>query len=311
MTPITLATRSASQCAPKFGSVLHVKRTDINFTNRLPDLVDIHIVVTNIGVECSDPTYAALSAAPLGAFVPWHPLAMIPVSGLAPSESFVVRAQARQRRRQPLGTPDRVTPRQLLVALDGDGDDRPTRRWGAGVVKILAPFLRQPAGSMVGSATEELATRELPADPFDLLLRRNPHWAGNLNIFIGGRAVERHMAQSLRVYPGRSNMAFFIVGTGPDAYAFDLKGAAAEWDAALFDLTQSRSLLPGGRGSVVPLDRWVELSGHAMMILALHPPTICSRETVEVHVKQRSTSEIAVVEFSLDSKAAGPGCYVV
>ena len=32
---------------------------------------------------------------------------------------------------------------------------------------------------------------------------------------------------------------------------------------------------------------------------------------VEVHVCQRSTQQTAVVEFTFDSRAAGPGCYVV
>jgi hypothetical protein len=31
----------------------------------------------------------------------------------------------------------------------------------------------------------------------------------------------------------------------------------------------------------------------------------------EVHVEQRSTGKEAIVEFSLDARAAGPGCFVV
>src|SRR5207247_993575 len=73
----------------------------------------------------------------------------------------------------------------------------------------------------------------LPADLLDLVGRNNPHWAGNLNIFLGGRPVERHLAQALRVYPGRTNLAMFVVGSGNDAYAFQLKGTGADWDTAL------------------------------------------------------------------------------
>jgi hypothetical protein len=47
------------------------------------------------------------------------------------------------------------------------------------------------------------------------------------------------------------------------------------------------------------------------MMLALCPPKDCGSGTVEVHVEQRSTGQSAVVEFSLDPNAAGPGCFVV
>jgi hypothetical protein len=48
-----------------------------------------------------------------------------------------------------------------------------------------------------------------------------------------------------------------------------------------------------------------------LMMLMICPPSGCSRGTVEVEVEQRSTGQSAIVEFSLDPKAAGPGCYVV
>jgi len=47
------------------------------------------------------------------------------------------------------------------------------------------------------------------------------------------------------------------------------------------------------------------------LVLALVPPAACRRGSVAVHVEQRSTGRVAVVEFSLDAAAAGPGCYVV
>ncbi len=310
MSSTILESITTSQYAPGLDSFLHVERTDISFANRRPDLVDIRIRVTNTGIEPSEPTQAILSAAPLGAFVPWRPLAVVPVPGLEPGESFVVRAEARQPRQRPLGTPDRVPPRDLLVALGADDNDSPPRRRRSRVAEILAPFSRHRERSVPDDATG-LDAGELPADPFELLARGNPHWAGNLNIFIGGQAVERHLAQALRVYPGRPNMAIFVVGSRRDAYAFHLAGAAAEWNAMLLDLTRARSFLPTCRGPVVPLDQWVEMSGHQMMILALNPPVDCTRQSVEVHVKQRSTQETAIVEFSLDPAAAGPGCYVV
>jgi len=48
-----------------------------------------------------------------------------------------------------------------------------------------------------------------------------------------------------------------------------------------------------------------------VIMLALCPPRDCGAGSVAVHVQQRSTGRWAVVEFSLDPKAAGPGCFVV
>jgi hypothetical protein len=140
----------------------------------------------------------------------------------------------------------------------------------------------------------------------------NPHWAGNLNVFIGPQAVERHLAQALRVYPGRTNLAIFVVGTDRDAYSFHLAGGGATWGARLFDMTPQASLhLDLCKVSPLAEDRWIEMDGRRMLMLALVPPLDCERGTAEVHVEQRSSGRTAVVEFSLDPTAAGPGCYVV
>src|SRR5262249_36370740 len=117
MTLAPVVTNWSSTCTPNQCGDLRVERTDISFENRRSDLVDVRIVVTNVGDEYAESTQAVVSAAPLGAFVPWRPLATVRVPGLAPNESYVIRTQARQRRCQPLGAPDRVPPRQLLVAL--------------------------------------------------------------------------------------------------------------------------------------------------------------------------------------------------
>jgi hypothetical protein len=47
------------------------------------------------------------------------------------------------------------------------------------------------------------------------------------------------------------------------------------------------------------------------MMLALRPPEDCEAGGVEVHVEQRSTGQVAIVEFSFDPTALGPGCFVV
>jgi hypothetical protein len=309
MTSICL---SAELAAPRLqqhdNNVIHVDPKDIAFGNLRPDRVQIEILVTNRGEECSKPTSALISAAPLGAFVAWQPLARVAVPGLPPGESTVLRAEGVRTPRQPLGTPDRVPPRRLLAALGADdGEPRSTDRRSA-AIDALRTLLRvspqQTLQTPIGS--------ELPPDPLELLSRGNPHWAGNLNIFIGGRAVERHRAQALRVYPGRANMAMFVVGTGRDAYSFGLRGDAAHWHARLFDVSRARScIFKTEASSVIDSDEWIELDRTGLMLLEVHPPENCSRGTLEVHVKQRSSGETAMVEFSLDPSAAGPGCYVV
>jgi hypothetical protein len=56
---------------------------------------------------------------------------------------------------------------------------------------------------------------------------------------------------------------------------------------------------------------WIEVHGQSLMMLAIRPPEGCRQGKLDVHVEQQSTGAEAVVEFSLDPKAAGPGCYVV
>lgn len=58
---------------------------------------------------------------------------------------------------------------------------------------------------------------------------------------------------------------------------------------------------------------WVEVQTTALVELSVVPPEGCQQGELHVHVTQRSTGKEkeAVVEFSLDPRAAGPGCYVI
>lgn len=263
-------------------ALLRVRREDITFTT-LPDgHVAVSIRIANLSPGRSRPQVAILQAAPLGAFVPWRPLTTVRVPALEPGETFVVEAEAQRPRPAVLADASRVPPQGLLTALASDDRER--------------------------AQTEK---PRLPVDLMDLLGRGAAHWAGNLNIFVGGRAVERHLAQALRVYPGRVNLAMFVVGSGRDAYTFDLCGSAVEWQAAVYALTNSVSLTDLQGATAVPQGQWVEVSRQSLMMLALQPPRRCSAGTVEVHVEQRSTGQQAIVEFSLDPNAAGPGCYTL
>jgi hypothetical protein len=57
--------------------------------------------------------------------------------------------------------------------------------------------------------------------------------------------------------------------------------------------------------------RWYEASLLSFVILQLTPPATCQSGTLEVHVEQQSTGQIAVVEFTLDASALASGCYTV
>jgi hypothetical protein len=267
---------------------LLVERTDIHFADFGPGRVSIEITLRNEGDEPSAPTPAVLMAAPLGAFVPWRPLAIVRAPALVPGQSVVLRTEARRPAVAPLGPPDRIPPQRLLTAL-GAEDDRP---------RAATP----PAAPM----------GVLPPDLMDLMGRPGFHWAGNLNVFVGGRAVERHLAQALRVYPGRLNLAMFVVGSGRDSYRFHVVGEGQDWKAQLYDMTDGKTLtLDVRRQQPVAEGQWIDTPTRRMMMLALQPPADCGAGAVAVHVTQRSSGKEAVVEFSLDPAAAGPGCFVV
>ena len=84
-------------------------------------------------------------------------------------------------------------------------------------------------------------------------------------------------------------MAMFMVG-GPerrDAYTFELVGLAADWKAALYEMTNNRCLLV--KPSNVPIEetQWVESNGGLIVMLAIHPTVDCPAGNLEVHVTRR------------------------
>ncbi len=272
-----------------------IARHDIDFFNVGPDRVAIEIRVMNVSEHPSCPAMAVVMAAAFGAFVPWRPLATLPVPALPPGKILYLRCGAIPVRPEFLGSPDRLPPRKLLTALDL-ADDSP-----------------EPASQRKESAEWKPGSAALPADLMELLLQETPHWIGNLNVLVGNKEVERHLARALRVYPGRVNMAWFIVGSaGRDSYSFRLHGLAQDWDTKLFDMTTRESLvLNVAETPAIPSQQWIQTDGSRTMLLALRPPRDCPAGTVEVHVTQKSTGRTAIVEFSLDPKAAGRGCYAV
>src|SRR5262249_52701576 len=98
------------------------------------NLVAIEIKVTNASDLPSAPNTLELLAAPFGAFVPWQSLARIALPVLAPRMVQFVRWRAVAPQAKPLGSPDRMGPRDLLVAL-GPGRDPPKKPSNRGAEK--------------------------------------------------------------------------------------------------------------------------------------------------------------------------------
>lgn len=280
---------------------LVVEPSDISFHDLTRDTVMIHVRVRNDGERRSSPTVMRLESAPFGAFVSWSPLATLPVPPLEPGESKVLSTEAVRPHPAALGDFDRVPPRRVLTALNAAPAEAPRQRAG-GFAALLPWFQRKGAK---GPA--------LPADLWELFGREQPHWAGNINVFVGQRAVERHVARALRIFAGRTNLAMFVVGSSGkrDAYAFNLVGVAPDWKAGLYNATNAKTLVVDSNDTPVREKQWVDADAGLMLVmLAVRPPLVCEDGNVQVHVTRRSCQKTAVVEFNLNPAAQGPGCYV-
>jgi len=291
---------------------LRVDPKDISFHDLPADKVLIQVTVHNAGLQTSQPTPMRLESAPLGAFVPWRPLARLLVPAIEPGESRVLSTEATRPRPAPLGDFDRVPPKQMLTAVNSAEQPEPQPRPGD-PFRVLHKLLWRQRTGATPVAKDSARKPSLAPDLWDLLGRGQPHWAGNINVFIGAQPVERHIAKALRIYPGRTNLAMFIVGDvrTPDAYSFELVGLPPDWNATLFDVTNRTQLLSRSEGVAIEETRWIESSGGLMVMLATQPPADCQAGNLQVQVTRRSSEKTAVVEFDLDPSAQGTGCYVV
>jgi hypothetical protein len=247
-----------------------------------------------------------LESAPFGAFVPWRPLAALPVPALEPGESRELSLEAARPHPVPLGSFDGVPPMSVLTALNASPDERSPQP-GAGLGALLN-LIRKRGTSRPSSKGPSLAP-----DLWELFGREQPHWAGNINVFVGARAVERHAANSLRIFSGRTNMAIFDVGTPGkrDTYAFDVVGLAPDWKATMHDMTSATTLVVGRSDTPFKERQWVESpAGMMLVVLAVRPPMVCENGNLQVHVTRQSCQKTAIVEFNLDPAAQGPGCFV-
>ena len=280
---------------------LCVERRGISFHNVSPDRVRIEIQVENRGRERSEATELRLESAPFGAFVGWQPLTTVRVPAIPPGTSTRVQTIVRQPRPDPIGSFSGIVPRGRLTAA-GAGEGRR--------MKLHARDPRTTLTSMLlGAILGRRRAAELPPDFFDLLDDPRPHWAGNLNVWIQRRPVERHMAPRLRVHPGRPNVALFCLGDGPDQYALRMECPDSDWRYALYDMGEGRVVDWTEDGLTEP--RWHAVPSMRPMLFAVRPPESCERGAAIVHVTQRSSGKTAAIEFDLDPAAEGPGCYTV
>lgn len=309
MSNIVLEKEPELEIRSGYEAELVVEPADISFQDVAGGLVRIRVNIRNEGGHCSSPTVLRLESAPLGAFVPWRPLAVLPVPAIEPGESRAVSYEAVRPRPASLGGFDRIPPARLLTAVNAPDE---SRQPGARLAATLDLLRRQTTARLANRSVVNQGP-SLSPDFWDLLGRGQPHWAGNLNVFVGARAVERHQARALRVYSGRPNLAMFAVGEAgrSDAYAFDLVGLTPDWKAALHDVTHARTLLVGASDTPIRETQWVEADGGLMIMLAVRPPAGCEEGNLEVRVTRRSCQKTAVVEFDLDPESQGAGCYVV
>ena len=288
---------------------LRVEPADISFEDVPEGKVRIRVTVHNDGERRSLPTVMRLQSAPLGAFVPWQPLTVLRVPPIEAGDSREVSVDVERPHPATLGSFDRVPPSKLLTAV-GSADESSPPNQGNDLLRNWKNLLSRQGADRVRRMGP---VAFLAPDLMDLVGRGQTHWAGNINVFVNATPVERHRAMALRVYPGRANLAMFVVGGygrgRNDAYSFEIAGVASDWQATLFDVTSAKTLVVGYSDKPIPDRQWVESSGRLMVMLLVQPPADCGEGNIEVRVTRRSCQKTAVVEFNLDPTALGTGCY--
>jgi len=146
---------------------------------------------------------------------------------------------------------------------------------------------------------------------------RSVHWIGNINVLIGDKDVERHMAQALRIYPGVANRCVFFLGDkAGESYSFELKGPGAEWVTKLSMLERPwgfRYFAGGYEGpwkQIQPGD-WLGVEPRGQIGIEISPPGDATEGGLSIEVCRKSDKRGAVVEFDFSESAAGTGCYTV
>lgn len=157
-------------------------------------------------------------------------------------------------------------------------------------------------------------------DPSRAAGRKNRHWAGNINVYLGGKAVERHQARGLRIYPGIENWALFNIGSRKgQEYLFTFAGCGPGWETRLFQLPNARgegdavreaAEVAGKAGEgVVSGDSVVTPMGSAWMAAIVSPPSDATGGKLDIDILEVSSGRGATVEFQMMVGAGGHGFY--
>jgi len=292
---------------------LVVPREGIRFRDVAPGLVRIWIDVVNRGLRRSKPSQMRIESAPLGAFVEWRPLREdLIVAPIAPGGTGRVVLTVPR----PLGGAEKSAVRSMMVA-SGFGPEGESRPWSRAPGARFDPDSRER--SLISDTIEYLMMQRLRRRFMEILGSQKisllppsildidgpqPHWAGNLNVWIGETPVERHLAPRLRIYPERANVAEFLVGSAQDDYIFRIEGLSPGWGCRLVSSGEHVTWAADVTGE----PRWLSLPPRSCLHLVLTPPPYCTAGQVVVHVTQRSTGREVAVEFDFDPSAPGPGC---
>jgi len=150
--------------------------------------------------------------------------------------------------------------------------------------------------------------------------RGNRHWAGNINVHLGGKAVERHQANGLRIYPGLENWALFNLGSRKgEKYICTFEGEGVAWEPMVFHLENAGDECAAarelGRGREC-LGQGIGFGGSfvtprafAWMAAVVTPPADRRWGGLGIGIHELSSDRSTKVEFELQANAPGRGLY--
>jgi len=150
--------------------------------------------------------------------------------------------------------------------------------------------------------------------------RGNRHWAGNINVHLGGKAVERHQANGLRIYPGLENWALFNLGSRKgEEYICTFEGEGVAWEPMVFHLENAGDEYAAarelGRGREC-LGQGIGFGGSfvtprafAWMAAVVTPPADRRWGGLGIGIHELSSDRSTKVEFELQANAPGRGLY--
>ena len=155
-------------------------------------------------------------------------------------------------------------------------------------------------------------------DPSRAAGQGNRHWAGNINVHLCGKAVERHQANGLRIYPGLENWAIFNLGSRKGGeYLITFEGCGADWEPRVYhhpdarvepgpgDLSKERRGEGIGSGGTI-----VTPTGSAWMSAVVSPPGDATVGNLDIGILELSSGRETTVEFGLNANASGRGLII-